>query len=208
MAQGLFFKNLTESLSELLESGEPYQTNAFAKLCDSIIGIFDHLGIVLQFAKHEMNYKISSLKEATSQYKLLHEIVDEEKKSGDIVVKNSYGRNLHRLILVVAFIRKTFMYLLENEDILLKDAVYKSYGETLSNIHTYPIRTAVWAGLFSLPYRETFIKNIGETDESARIAAQEFVVKSVPVVEKISALFDDAKIPISDLRTIPKQIPA
>mmetsp|Transcript_19975 Transcript_19975/g.35938 ORF Transcript_19975/g.35938 Transcript_19975/m.35938 type:complete len:211 (+) Transcript_19975:130-762(+) len=207
MAQGPFFTNLLSSLNELIESGEPFRTESFTKLCDSIIDIFDHLGIMLSFAKHEMSHKNNSLKKASGQFKTLIEIVEEDKRTGNIVVKNSSGRNLHRLILVVSFIRKTFIYLLESPDTLLKSAVYKSYGETLGTIHTYPVRTAVWAGLFSLPYRETFINSIGETPDSAKDAAQRFVVLCEPVVARISSLFDETQIPTSDLMIIPKQVP-
>lgn len=34
----------------------------------------------------------------------------------------------------------------------------------MANIHTFVVRTAVKAGMYTLPTRENFLKSIGETD--------------------------------------------
>ena len=34
----------------------------------------------------------------------------------------------------------------------------------MANIHTFVVRTAVKAGMYTLPTREHFLKSIGETD--------------------------------------------
>lgn len=130
-----------------------------------------------------------SLKKAASTHPTLADIVASDRAAGRLTVKNSCARNLHRLMHVVTFLRIILEQLMASPDMTLKDAVWHAYELSLSPIHTYVVRTAVWAGLCSLPLRTTFLASVGETEESARATGAEFVVTALALVQRIERLF-------------------
>lgn len=126
----------------------------------------------------------------------LKSIVEKAKIDGNITIKNSPGRNLHRLINSIAFITEIFKGLLVDKT--LKDAVSTAYDATLSQLHNWVVRTGIKAGMIGLPSREHFLDSIGESEESAREHGQAFVVAAEKLVGHISSLYDGVDMPRSD----------
>ena len=192
------------SVSIVQEQGAGIVTQDFTVLCDHILGSFDHLGSFTYFAKMEMTSKNESLKRVAGELRTLREVVEADKQSGKAMVKNSCARNLHRLMLVVSFVRQMLQLLLDNPRMLLKDAFYKAYMGSLAPIHTYVLQTAVWAGLGLLPSRETFLKSIGETEQSARAAAVGAINDTAEVLAQLEKMFADiGQMPVSDVTFLP-----
>jgi subtilase family serine protease len=117
-------------------------------------------------------------------------------QDGTITIKNSPGRNLHRLLNTLAFISQIFKGLAANKS--LKDAVSDAYDETLGKLHAWVVRTGIKAGMIGLPSREHFLKSIGETEESARIHGDGFIEAADAIVESINSLYSGIEMPKSD----------
>ena len=71
-----FLPSIANALAAVQQQGDEITTVAIANLFDSIILIFDYLGPVLHFAKHDMHSKCESLKKASGQYATLRALVD------------------------------------------------------------------------------------------------------------------------------------
>jgi hypothetical protein len=71
-----FLPSIAAALAAVQQQGDEITTVAIANLFDSIILIFDYLGPVLHFAKHDMHSKCESLKKASGQYATLRDLVD------------------------------------------------------------------------------------------------------------------------------------
>ncbi|MEW5298321.1 MAG: hypothetical protein WDW38_000943 [Sanguina aurantia] len=144
-----------------------------------------------------MEGKNASLKRAAPLFPTLAAIVAHDRAGGKLTVKNSCARNLHRLMHVITFLRIILEQLTASPLLSLREAVTNAYELSLSPIHTYVVRTAVWAGMYSLPTRTAFLASIGETEESARATAAEFIVSALSITQQIEKLYD-VDMPASD----------
>ena len=113
-----------------------------------------------------------------------------------ITVKNSPGRNLHRLLNTLAFISAIFKGLSAGKS--LKDAVSEAYDATLGLLHAWVVRTGIKAGMLGLPSRDHFLKSIGETEESAKIHGDGFIEAADAIVASIEQLYVGVEMPKSD----------
>ena len=203
-APGRYLEGLAASLRAVHEQGDTITSADFASLCEHILDAFDHLGTIMYFAKLEMGGKVDSIKRVSGQLTTLREVVEVDVMANRATQKGSCARNLHRLMLVITFVRLMLSNLLDNPTMQLKDALWNAYQGSLSPIHTYMVRTAVWAGLVTMPTRETFMRGIGETEETARAHVPEVVANATVVVERLEALYGTAiKMPASDLKFLP-----
>ncbi|GLI59613.1 hypothetical protein VaNZ11_001545 [Volvox africanus] len=206
---GRYLEGLAESLRNVHQQGDTIFSADFACLCEHILEAFDHLGTIMYFAKLEMGGKVESIKRVSGQLTTLREVVAADIEANRATHKGSCARNLHRLMLVITFVRLMLSNLLENPSMQLKDALWNAYQGSLGPIHTYMVRTAVWAGLVTMPTRETFMRSIGETEESARAHVPEVIATSGQVVARLEALYGTAiKMPASDVTFIPTGPPA
>lgn len=71
-----FLPSIATALAAVQQQGNEITTNSIANLFDSIILIFDYLGPVLHFAKHDMHSKCESLKKASEQHATLRALVE------------------------------------------------------------------------------------------------------------------------------------
>mmetsp|Transcript_16559 Transcript_16559/g.35834 ORF Transcript_16559/g.35834 Transcript_16559/m.35834 type:complete len:229 (+) Transcript_16559:101-787(+) len=192
-----FLPDLVKLLRLVISEGGHVSTADFTKLMDHLITVFDYLGTVLHFAKHDMLVKNDSLKAAALQKPTLKDIVDADKAAGTVTTKNSCARNLHRLTSVIAFTKLLLEKLTEAPSVTVKDAGSFAYEKALAPIHPYVVRTAVWAGMYLLPTREAFMQSIGETNETAKPHVMEFISCAASVIEAVEALYD-APMPASE----------
>lgn len=204
-----YFVGLAEAMTAVRAQGPDIVTQDFTVLCDHILCSFDHLGSFMYLAKAEMADKNETLKRSASTLGTLRAIVEADRRSGKAMVKNSCARNLHRLMLVISFVKQMLQAMLDNERMSLKDAFYKAYLGSLSTIHTYMLQTAVWAALGLLPTKETFLKSIGETEASAKLAAVGVIEGAGQVLVELEKLFVEVgQMPISDFTYVPLAAPA
>ncbi len=115
-----------------------------------------------------------------------------------MTTKNSCSRNLHRLMTSFDFIRQLLQLLVADGGVTTREAASTAYDATLSEAHTFVVRAGVKAGMLALPSRESFLRSIGETEESAKANAAAFCKLAEQVIAQIDNLYD-AKMPQSDV---------
>ncbi|KAJ9531530.1 hypothetical protein QJQ45_015004 [Haematococcus lacustris] len=192
-----FLPALVLAMQQVHQEGQDISTRSFALLMEHILGIFDYLGAVLHFAKADMITKSNSLKQVAVQLPLLRDVVQEDSRRGTVTVKDSCARNMHRLVCVVTFMRVLLEQFARSPSVTVKEAATAAYEQALAPIHTYVIRTAVWAGMYVLPSREHFMHQLGETEQSARQSALAFLACSKDVEQRVLRLFAGINMPAS-----------
>lgn len=185
-----FLPALTIAAKMVAEQGANIETKAFTTLCDKLLTVFDYLGSVFYFAKSELQGKTDSLKAVEAQRPTLEAIVAADKAAGQVTVKNSCARNLHRLMSAFCFVSVLFEKLVDNPGVPVSEATSAAYDCTLAEIHTMIVRTAIRAGMWALPTREQFMVAVGETEETAKPHALEFISYSKRIVAAIEKLYD------------------
>lgn len=65
-------------------------------------------------------------------------------------------------------------------------------------MHAWVVRAGIKAGMLGLPTRETFLKSIGETEESAKEHAVHFTSAADSIVAEIEKLYNGVSMPRSD----------
>lgn len=96
-----------------------------------------------------------------------------------------------------------FDHLIHDNDMLLRVAVAQAYDVTLGPIHYWAVRTAVKAGLYSLPTRECFFQAIGETVDSGCSGGRDLVKVAKPLVQRLHRIFEGVEMPCSDVKWLP-----
>lgn len=96
-----------------------------------------------------------------------------------------------------------FNNVVHDRDMALRVAVAQAYDLTLGPIHYWAVRTAVKAGLYSLPTRESFFQAIGETVDSGCSGGQDLVVVAKPIVQQLHSIFEGIEMPCSDVKWLP-----
>mmetsp|Transcript_13049 Transcript_13049/g.35538 ORF Transcript_13049/g.35538 Transcript_13049/m.35538 type:complete len:233 (+) Transcript_13049:52-750(+) len=173
-----FLPNLASAIKTAHEEGEDLSTNTFVSLIDAVVRVFDYLGPLLQVARMDMNIKNNTLREATEplvEPLPISSLVEADKRANKVTEKDSRARNLHRLTAVVTFMRVLLENFVRSREITVKEAATDAYQQSLAPVHPYMVRTAVWAGMYILPTRASFMQQIGETEDSALPHALEFL---------------------------------
>lgn len=191
-----WLSNMTRAFMELDSSTQAIDTLAFATAMEKVLPIFEKIGTVFLFARHEFATKIETIQAVAGGMGTLDQIVAAGKKDGTITKKNSPARNVHRLLNTLNFIAAIFENL--GKDMTLKDAVSDAYDRTLAAIHAWVVRAGIKAGMMALPTREHFLASIGETEVSSRQHAVGFVVAAHQMVAHIEKLYEGVEIPRSD----------
>ncbi|GAQ85540.1 Sphingosine Transfer Protein ACD11 homolog [Klebsormidium nitens] len=207
---GLAFKGV----ADLIKQNAEVPTAAFAAACDKINPIFGHLGMAFKFARDDFVTKVEDLKECAKDLPTLEDILDADIKAGTVREPGSHTRNLLRVTRGINMIRLLFEHLLssdgvslkeaaskasferdfsspQNYGVSLKEAASKAYEQALAPHHSWAIRQAVRASLYTLPSREKFLARVGEDEFSWRPYAQEFVNDSDPVIKYVISLYVD-----------------
>mmetsp|Transcript_11756 Transcript_11756/g.35265 ORF Transcript_11756/g.35265 Transcript_11756/m.35265 type:complete len:215 (-) Transcript_11756:489-1133(-) len=193
-----FLPRLTESFATLQQS-PTIQTEGFCQAMALILPVFDQLGVFFQFAKTEMSGKVESLRQVTESQPTLDAVVQKCVQEKSVTTKGSTARNLHRLVSAVDFIKILMANLAKDPKMTLHNACYDAYNRTMANIHTFVVRTAVKAGMYTLPAREHFLKSIGEPEYMvAKEHAQSFVGVAEALSGNVLALFAGTAMPRSD----------
>lgn len=197
MASSSFLLQLASAF-ESISSETTIPTDAFCQCCDKVLPFFDHLGSVFYIAKNEFETKKQSLVEVACSLATLDAVLAADKAANRVTTKNSCSRNLHRLMTSFDFIRQLLTLLVKDASVSTREAANTAYDATLSEAHTFVVRAGVKAGMLALPSRESFLRSIGETEESARRNAEAFCKLAEQVIQQIGRLYD-GKMPQSDV---------
>jgi hypothetical protein len=187
---------MTRAFMELDSSTHAIDTAQFAAAMEQVLPIFEKIGTVFLFARHEFAVKIDTIVAIQAKWTTLDQIVAAGKADGTITKKNSPARNVHRLLNTLNFIAAIFQNLAKG--MTLKDAVSDAYDRTLAQIHAWVVRAGIKTGMMALPSRDHFLASIGETEESARSHAEGFVDAAHKLVGMIDKLYAGVEMPRSD----------
>lgn len=201
-AQGTLLREFTESLRSL-QKQDPILTADFCDTCFKLEPFFDKLGSLFHFAKNELVHKRQTVVAVQNQHQTLVAVFKAEREAGTHMNKHSPARNLHRLAVTLEFILHIFDYLCHDAELPLRQAVTQAYDITLGTLHYWAVRTAVKAGLYSLPSRESFFKQIGETEESGVVGGRDLVHAARDVVDRLHKIFEGCDMPCSDIKFLP-----
>ncbi|KAL6785915.1 hypothetical protein ACKKBG_A00680 [Auxenochlorella protothecoides x Auxenochlorella symbiontica] len=190
-----FLPRLTAAFVEL-GTRDVLETREFADACVTVLPIFNYLGSVFLIARNEFSSKRDSIAAVAHRLPMLYDIVEEGKANNTVTVKNSPGRNLHRLMNSILFISLIFQNLANGQ--AMKEAVAESYERSLAPMHTWVVRAGIKTGMMALPTREDFLRALGETESSALTHMQAFVQATERVVQEIARLYQGVTMPRSD----------
>lgn len=187
---------MTTAFIALDSSTHAINTAAFAAAMEKVLPIFEKIGTVFLFARHEFAHKVESIVAVAEKHATLDQVVQAGKEDGTLTKKNSPGRNVHRLLNTLNFISAIFQNLAKG--MTLKDAVSDAYDRTLAQIHAWVVRAGIKTGMMALPTREQFLASIGETEESAMQHYEGFVSAAHALVAMIEKLYAGVEMPRSD----------
>ncbi|VAH95157.1 unnamed protein product [Triticum turgidum subsp. durum] len=147
------------------------------------------LGIAFKFAESEYVTKVNDLIGASKEYATLNDILDKDVENDSVKKQGSHSRNLRRVRLGLGLIKALFEQFLATEGGSLYDAATTAYGQVCAPFHSWAIRKAVGAGMYTLPSREQLIMRLNETDCSVQKEMRRYIDASSPIIEYIDNLF-------------------
>ncbi|CAA7045863.1 unnamed protein product [Microthlaspi erraticum] len=192
-----------EDLADLLkpigdeddESIDGLRLDAFCSACTHVSVLFNCLGFAFKFAEMEYLSKVRDLEEASKTFDTLENILDLDVEKETVKTQGSNSRNLRRVRLGLDLIRAIFeQFLLTDECYSLKDAATKAYTQVCAPFHSWAVRTAVYAGMYTLPTREQLLLRLNETDQSVEKNMKRYMEASMPIIEYIDKLYIDRNI--------------
>ncbi|EXB90906.1 hypothetical protein L484_012000 [Morus notabilis] len=133
--------------------------------------------------------KVHNLVEASKTYGTLQIILDSDVANQTVKIQGSNSRNLRRVKQGLDLIRVLFDQFLSNDDYSLKDAASTAYAQVCAPYHSWTVRTAVAAGMYTLPTRQQLLLKLNETNHSAEKKMKRYIRASLPVIEYIDKLY-------------------
>ncbi|KAA3483869.1 ACD11-like protein-like [Gossypium australe] len=158
-----------EELSGFLGSqtkDQKLRLDNFCEACSLVSVLFSCLGLAFKFAEMEYVAKVHDLVEASKTYATLENVLDRDVANDTVKKPGSHSRNLRRVRQGLDLIRALFEEFLSTDDYYLKDAASTAYSQVCAPYHTWAVRTAVSAGMYTLPTREELLQKLNETGRS------------------------------------------
>ncbi|KAK2635827.1 hypothetical protein Ddye_030619 [Dipteronia dyeriana] len=185
-----------ENLANLVNSksnGDCYQPelhlDMFCDACSLVSVMFSYLGLAFKFAELEYVSKVQDLLEASETYDTLDNILERDVTNDTVKAPGSLSRNLRRVRQGLDLVRALFEQFLSTSDYTLKEAASTAYAQVCAPYHSWAIRTAVSAGMYTLPTRDQLLLRLNETDQSAEKKMKRYINASVPIIEYIDKLY-------------------
>ncbi|XP_031249578.1 ACD11 homolog protein [Pistacia vera] len=180
-----------EELEKLLNCGSnsELRLDSFCDASSLVSVLFSSLGLAFKFAELEYVSKVKNLVQASKTYETLHEILDRDIANGNVKTSGSNSRNLRRVRQGLDLIRALFEQFLATNDYSLKEAASTAYTQVCAPYHSWTVRTAVYAGMCTLPSRDQLLLRLNETDKSAEKKMKRYIDASVPVIQYIDKLY-------------------
>ncbi|KAG8639101.1 hypothetical protein MANES_14G101000v8 [Manihot esculenta] len=163
-------KSITDQDNDV-DRGE-LQLDVFCDSCSPVSVLFSCLGLAFKFAESEYVAKVASLVDASKRHKTLQSVLDLDVANGTVRTAGSHSRNLRRV-----------------SDESLKDAATTAYSQVCAPFHTWAVRAAVYAGMYTLPSRDQLLLNLSETNQTAEKKMRRYINASLPVIEYIDKLY-------------------
>ncbi|WOL14076.1 hypothetical protein Cni_G22856 [Canna indica] len=161
----------------------------FSAACSLVSVLFDCLGFAFKFAEMEYVAKVTDLTEASKEYDTLNKILDHDLELDTVRKQGSHSRSLRRVRLGLDLIRVFFEQFLLSSECSLKEVASNAYGQVCAPFHAWTIRTAVAAGMYTLPTREQLLVKLNETDQSVEKEMQRYIDACSPIIQYIDNLF-------------------
>nr|XP_043626484.1 ACD11 homolog protein [Erigeron canadensis] len=180
-----------EEISDLIQKDKDVdlRLKPFCEACTHISVLFGCLGIAFKFAEMEYTAKVRDLLEASKNFNTLSTVVDHDLKNKTVKSPGSHTRNLRRVRQGLDLIRELFQNFLSAENHSLKKAATTAYQQVCAPYHTWAVRTAVSAGMCTLPTRGQLLMNLNETDKSAEKEMRRYIKASLDVIKTIDNLY-------------------
>ncbi|CAK8574099.1 unnamed protein product [Lathyrus sativus] len=188
---------LTDAFEELVEKVKDFKSGTsdhirldyFCEIVSLVTVLFRCLGLAFKFAEMEYVSKLHGLVEASKRYQMLQDIIDHDVANDTVKTSGSYSRNLRRVRQGIDLVRAIFEQLLTTSDISLKEVASTAYGEVCAPYHSWTVRTAVYAGMYTLPTRDQLFLKLNETEKTAEKKMRRYISASLPVIEYIDKLY-------------------
>ncbi|KAL5211118.1 hypothetical protein ABZP36_006741 [Zizania latifolia] len=184
---------VAEAFEELVRrmeaDGGELRLGPFGDTCALVSVLFSCLGIAFRFAEIEYVAKVNDLIGAAKSYGTLNDILDKDIENDAVKKQGSHSRNLRRVRLGLGLIKALFEQFLSAEDCSLYDAATTAYGQVCAPFHSWAVRKAVGAGMYTLPTREQLIVRLNETDCSVQKEMRRYIDASSPIIDYIDNLF-------------------
>ncbi|BAT93756.1 ACD11 homolog protein [Vigna umbellata] len=182
------FEELSKWMKENSD-GRHIRLDNFCEVASLVSVLFRCLGLAFKFAELEYVAKLEGLLEASKTCPTLQDILEVDVGNDTVKTSGSYSRNLRRVRQGLDLVRAIFEQLLSTEDSSLKDVASTAYGQVCAPYHTWAVRTAVYAGMYTLPTREQLLMKLNETEQSAEKKMKRYIAASLPIIEYIDSLY-------------------
>ncbi|KAH7516547.1 ACD11 homolog protein [Ziziphus jujuba] len=170
-------------------SNEDMPLGKFCEACSRISILFSCLGIAFKFAELEYVSKVNDLMEASKTYNTLKNVIDYDAANDTVKTPGSHSRNLRRVRQGLDLIRALFEQFLSANDYSLRDAASAAYHQVCAPYHTWTVRTAVAAGMYTLPTKDQLLLRLRESNQSAEKKMKRYIEASHTVIEYIDELY-------------------
>ncbi|KAK7269751.1 hypothetical protein RIF29_22486 [Crotalaria pallida] len=183
------FEELVKLLMKRKTEQEELPLDTFCHACSHVSFLFNSLGLAFKFAELEYVAKLRGLLEASKTCGTLLDILDIDIATDTVKTSGSYSRNLRRVRQGLDLIRAIFEQFLSTDDSSLKEVASTAYAQSCAPYHSWAVRTAVYAGMYTLPTRDQLLMKLNETDQSAEKKMKRYIDASLPVIEYIDELY-------------------
>ncbi|CAN8328669.1 unnamed protein product [Cochlearia groenlandica] len=180
--------------AKLNEEDHGLRLDAFCSACNHVAILFNCLGFAFKFAEMEYISKVKDLVEASKKFGTLQNVLDLDVQKETVKTPGSHSRNLRRVRQGLDLIRAIFEQFLMTDEYSLKEAATTAYTEVCAPFHTWAVRTAVYAGMYTLPTRDQLLLRLNETDQSVEKNMRRYMEASQPVIEYIDKLYIERNI--------------
>eukprot|EP00892_Ulva_mutabilis_P007327 jgi/Ulvmu1/4967/UM207_0011.1 len=142
------------------------------------------------FCQRKQKTHNNTIKAATTEFPDVRQLVQADAKANRVSIKGSLARNLHRLRTVLLFVEKLMQNLSAAPDVTLSSAASEAYAVSLGPYHSTVMRATCNAGLLLLPTRVSFLRSIGETEDSGLQSVKAVCPAAMALIECIDKLYD------------------
>jgi len=180
-------------LNDVFKQGglDAVPTEKFTMTLATLVDVFDRLGMTFAIASTDIKEKKTHL----TQPKVLEEspfvsqLVSNDVKKEVVCQKGQSSRNLHGLKRLLHFVYVLMEQLNVSPDVTLHNAAKAAYDQTLVMYHTRVVRYAIKGGLMMLPYRKNFYEALHETEDTAKVAIEQFMAQAKDILAALDVLF-------------------
>ncbi|TKY50821.1 ACD11-like protein [Spatholobus suberectus] len=182
------FEGLSKRLKER-NNAQGIRLDTFCEAASLVSVLFRCLGLAFKFAELEYVAKLHGLLEASKTCPTLQDVLNLDVASDTVKTSGSFSRNLRRVRQGLDLVRAIFEQLLSTDDNSLKEVATTAYGQVCAPYHTWAVRTAVYAGMYTLPTRDQLLLKLNETEQSAEKKMRRYITASLPIIEYIDKLY-------------------